>query len=982
MSTGPASRSASLSRFGRGAALGLFLAFLLLGVAFTAPLVGHLRDTLPYTAIATPGRELVYGPPGDYLQLYYYLWLVRERVLAGASFLRDPYQFAVDGPRSNLPNIFLPAALLFIPLSALGPRFAYNALVLLSFPFAGMAAALLTRRYGVSRAGAAVAGTVFACAPYRVGALLGGHPAGLAYPLAPIVLWGVEGALAGSVRGGLAAGGALIGLALMEPHFAYFAALGLPLYALARIGLPAWRRDLLAIGRWGWLLAAAVALAPAYGALGALARQGWQAPAPVRLAVGATVALLALGIWQGLAAWLLVTGVIGNPRAAARRSLLACLPWLVTATAATGRGGRYVAVALALPLLLHGAWLLVRWRRWWHPRLPAVPVALAVAGGLVGAGFLLLLQRLLLRRSVSGAGRTLHEVLLFSPTAEDLFTRVNVLSGRTVYPGVVALLLAVLAVVALVRRPPAGSRRMVWVFGPLLVVGLIVSLGPRLAAFPLFDVAFRLVPSWNFIRQPAKAQVLVALGLAVLAGVGTDALARRRGRARRGAIAVVLGVLVTVEYHPWRPTGLSGLPAGGAGFEAIRAEGPRALWIPFWPGDSAYSGLYLYATTLTRVAMLNGYSAWLDRSYLTDVYRPLETVNLGVVGDAEAQVLRRYGVRQVILDRDAFPLKVSAFGPALALAYLQASPYLDPVETPPGDWTLRVFRVRETPRAVPSATPLTSPLGIFWEAESLGRDTGRIADDPGASSGRVSLARAGTDQPGFVTFGPYRLLPPGDYRARFRLKGAGSTVELQVTTRGGRAMLGHSRIHLADGAFAEVAVPFTLAAPTQIEYRTGWDGQGWVAVDTVTAAFAAEPEPASTFEVEILGHELQERSDPHASGGAAGYAIPGRTARDAVWSGPLRRYPPGRYRLWVRLKLDRPATGAFARCWVERAARGGELGGREFEGAEVPEAGRYVELAVSFAVPQLAVLEFPCAYRGGVGVWFDRLRVERIQEPA
>ena len=99
--------------------------------------------------------------------------------------------------------------------------------------------------------------------------------------------------------------------------------------------------------------------------------------------------------------------------------------------------------------------------------------------------------------------------------------------------------------------------------------------------------------------------------------------------------------------------------------------------------------------------MLNGYSAWLDRSYLTDVYRPLEIVNLGVVGEAEAQALRRYGVRQVILDRDAFPLKVSAFGPALTLAHLRASPYLDPVETPAGDWTLHVFRVRETPRAVP-----------------------------------------------------------------------------------------------------------------------------------------------------------------------------------------------------------------------------------------------------------------------------------------
>ena len=981
MSTGPASRSDSLPRFGRGVAAGLFLLFLLLGVVFTAPLVRHLSHALPYTAVPTPGRELVYGAQGDYLQFYYYLWLVEERLLAGASFLKDPYQFAVDGPRPNLPNIFLPAALLFVPLSALGHRFAYNALVLLSFPFAGLAAGFLARRYGVSRTGALVAGVVFACAPYRVGALLGGHPAGLAYPLVPLVLWGVEGALGGSLGSGLAAGGALLGLALMEPHFAYFAALGLPLYALARVGLPAWRPELLAIGPGSWLAAGAVAFAPAYGALGALAHQGWHGPLPVRLAVGAVIALLALAIWQALATWLLAAGVVADPRAATRRSLVACLPWLLTALAGTGRG-RLVGAALALPLLVHAAWLVGGRRRWWSLRLPVAPVALAVAGGLAAGGLLLLLQRLLLRRSVSGAGRTLHEVLLFSPTPEDLFTRVNMSSGRTVYPGVVALGLAVLGVVALARRRPAGTRRMLWLFAPLLVAGVIVSLGPRLEALPLFEVAFRLVPSWNFIRQPAKAQVLAALALAVLGGVGADALARRGERVVRGTVALALGLLVAVEYHPWRPTGLSGLPGGGPEFETVRAEGPRALWIPFWPGDSAYSGLYLYATTLTRVPMLNGYSAWLDRSYLTDVYRPLEAVNLGVVGEPEAQVLRRYGVRQLILDRDAFPLKVSAFGPALTLAYLRASPYLDPVETPTGDWALRVFRVRETPRAVSPAPPPTSPLGVFWEAESLGRDTGRVADDPDASNGRVSLARTGVDRPGFVTFGPYRLLPPGDYRARFRLKGVGSGMELQVTTRGGRVILGRAGIHLADGAFVEVPVPFALTAPAQIEYRAGWDGLGWVAVDAVTAMFAAEADPASLFEVEILGHELQERPDPNASGGTAGYATPGRTVHDAVWTGPLRRYPPGRYQLWVRLKLDHPVAGAFARCGVELASRGGELAGREFGGAEVPEPGRYVELAVPFTVTRPAVLEFPCAYRGGVGVWFDRLRIERLEGPA
>ena len=390
MSTGPASRSASLPRFGRGAAVAFFLLFLLLGVVFTAPLIKHLRGALPYAAVPPPGRELVYSAQGDYLQFYYYLWLVEERLLSGASFLTDPYQFAIDGPRANLPNIFLPASLLFVPLSALGHRLAYNALVLLSFPFAGMAAALLARRYGASRAGAFVAGVAFACTPYRVGALLGGHPAGLAYPLVPLVLWGVEGALAGSLGSGLAAGGALLALATMEPHFAYFAALGLPLYALARIGLPAWRRELLAIGLGAWLAAGAVAFALAYGALGALARQGWQGPLPVNLGIGAVVALLALVIWQALAAWLLAAGVVTDPRQAARRSLVACLPWLLAAGAATGRG-RLVTTALALPLLLHGLWLAAGWRRWWSSRLPVVPLALAIGGGLAAGGFLLLL---------------------------------------------------------------------------------------------------------------------------------------------------------------------------------------------------------------------------------------------------------------------------------------------------------------------------------------------------------------------------------------------------------------------------------------------------------------------------------------------------------------------------------------------------------------------------------------------------------------
>jgi hypothetical protein len=983
MSTEASSESARLPRFGRAAVFGFGLALLLLGTAYTAPLVVHVRDTLPYAAVPPPGRERVHAVPGDYLQFYYYLWLVRDRLLAGASILRDPYQFAVDGPRSNLPNLFLPAALLFVPLSAAGPRLAYNALVLLSFPFAGLAAALLARRYGVSRPAAAVAGVVFACIPYRLGALLGGHPAGLAYPLVPLILWGLEGALGGSRAAGLVCGMALLGAASMEPHFAYFAALGLPLYALARIALPAWRKSALAVGGAGWLLAAVIGASVAYGTLGALARQGWGIGLPSRLALGALLFVGTLALWQGLAAGLVGARVVPEPRAAARASLVACLPWLLAAAGGFAHGARVGTVALALPPVLHGAWCLARWRRWWDARPPLAPLALAAGGALAGAALLLLVRRQVLRHAVSGAGRTLHEVLLFSPTWEDLVTRVNPAAGRALYPGLLALALAAVGVATLGRHPPQGRRRVLWSFPPLLVVSLALSLGPRLPALPLFEVAFRLVPAWNFIRQPAKLQVLTALALALLAGIGLDALARGRRRRVRLALALAVALGVAAEYHPWRPTGLSALPDEGEPFATIRAGGPRALWIPFWPGDSAFSGRYLYATTLTRVPMLNGYSAFVDRSYLADVYRPLEAVNLGQVGPAEVQVLHRHHVRQVILDRDAFPLKVSPFGPALTLAHLRRSPYLDPVEAPGGDGGLWIFRVRETARPGAPAPLPSSPLGLLWEAESLARDTGRVVEDAAASNGRVTLARAGADPPGFLAFGPYRLLPPGAFRAHFRVKGAGATVETQVTAERGRLVLARAEVPLTDpDAFVELPLSFALEHARPLEYRVRWNGQGWAAADAIAVAFADQPEPAPEVEVEALAHELRERADPAASAGLAAHASPERTPRDVLWSGPLRRYPAGRYRLWVRLKLDAPGAGVFARCAIELASRGGRLGGRDLRAEEVPRPGEYVELAVPFALSRTAVLEFPCAYRGGVGVWFDRLRIERLEGPA
>jgi hypothetical protein len=974
-SIAPAGDGDELPRFGARWAVSLFLAFLLLGVLYTLPLVVHITDAVPFAAVPTPQHELTWRVQGDHLQFYYYLWLVRDRLRAGASIFRDPYQFSVNGPHWNLPNTFLPFTLLYLPLSLLGPRLAYNLLVLLSFPLTGLTTALLAHRYGLSRWAALVAGTVFACAPYRIGALLGGHPAGLAYFLVPLALWGLEGALAGSVGGGAWCGVALLSIALVEPHFLYFAALGLPLYVVIRIGLAGWTRDALRIGALHWAAALAVALVPAWATIARLRQQGWALPLQTRLALGTVVVAGILILWQCAAGVLRAGGAAADGATAARRSLIACLPWLGTALATSRSGARAALVALVLPVVLHVAMLLRAWRGW---RVPALPLALVGIGVAAGVGYMLFLRQQVLDRSVVKGGRTLHDVLLFSPRPADLLVRVPFDAAHAVYLGAVALVLALLGIAALALRPPIPRRRILFALAPLLVLGVALSLGPRLTALPLFEAGFRLVPGWNFIRQPAKFQVLPGLALGVLAAAGVDAL---RARLRPGwlaaALAVALALAIAAEYHPWHPIGVTPLPTGGGEYDAIRAMGPRALYVPLWPGDSAFSSLYLYTTTLTQVPMLNGYSAWIDRVYVTRIVRPLDAVNVGAVGEAEYAALRRLGVRQVVLDRNAFPFEVNPFGPAYTLANLRSSPYLELARAPGADEdAIWIFRVLDSPRARPPERPV-SPVGAFWEAEALARRSGVIEHDPAASNGKVVAGQAGRDRAGFLTFGPYRFLPAGRFRAVFWLRGHGAATDLQVTTDGGRRVLGAETVRpVAGPTFQPVTVPFVLDAPAPVEYRVAWDGMGRAAVDAISVVFADALDPAPSYDVEQLYHGLIERPDPDAHASRVGYAKPGRTPRDRVWRGPSRTYSAGRYRLWVRLKADQPTTTPVAWCGAQLSSVGPVVGGREIGGGELGEGGRYVELAVPFTVPRTAVLEFPCVYLGGVGVSFERLRIE------
>ncbi len=124
----------------------------------------------------------------------------------------------------------------------------------------------------------------------------------------------------------------------------------------------------------------------------------------------------------------------------------------------------------------------------------------------------------------------------------------------TLYPGAVVLLLALLAVVCLLRRPTVAFWSVV------ALLALLFALGENL---PGFTVLGRL-PLVSLLRVPPRTLFLFGLALAALAGTGLDALPtiasdpslRRRARlllAGLAAFTIGLAVVILVIARPERP---------------------------------------------------------------------------------------------------------------------------------------------------------------------------------------------------------------------------------------------------------------------------------------------------------------------------------------------------------------------------------------------------------------------------------------------
>jgi hypothetical protein len=244
--------------------------------------------------------------------------------------------------------------------------------------------------------------------------------------------------------------------------------------------------------------------------------------------------------------------------------------------------------------------------------------------------------------------------------------------GHALYPGTVLLVLAVAGTVVAARRAAADSaatdrnRRPTFLLVGLMVAHLLsLGLNLRLAGWQPYQVVRRVVPGFESLRSPFRADVLTQLFAVALASYALDAAwrwLRAPERAERipraAALALAAGVVVVALAEtgvtPGRLHRVETATPDWAGYldDHPPADGQAVLaFMPFPPNGRA--GSYqatvddMLAVLDTGETTVNGYSGLFPATY-----DELEIAMREYPDDRADALVAQSGVDALVVDRD------------------------------------------------------------------------------------------------------------------------------------------------------------------------------------------------------------------------------------------------------------------------------------------------------------------------------------------
>ena len=229
--------------------------------------------------------------------------------------------------------------------------------------------------------------------------------------------------------------------------------------------------------------------------------------------------------------------------------------------------------------------------------------------------------------------------LLWGEATEAIREQLPFPAEHSLFPGLVALALAVLAVIsAPVPRRVRVGLAVAAIACTILAVGFRTGGGGELAPYRLL---YELVPGWDAVRVPSRINTLTSLALALLAGLGAHALVRfirRRSAIVAYGVGAVLAVAVLVEGLG--PTPLHEVPKPPPGLMNLTAP---QYHLP--PG--ALDTRYLLWSTRGYPELVNGYGSFVPR-----LAERTAGLTQGFPSRRSVAWLRALGVRTVIVHPD------------------------------------------------------------------------------------------------------------------------------------------------------------------------------------------------------------------------------------------------------------------------------------------------------------------------------------------
>jgi len=296
--------------------------------------------------------------------------------------------------------------------------------------------------------------------------------------------------------------------------------------------------------------------------------------------------------------------------------------------------------------------VIVRWREWWGPRARTVVPLFVLAAAVTTIAVLPVYLPYRRVAETQHMVRTLDIVRDYSATPKGYLASAGRMHMATwsgsffkdpvdsFFPGVVVLVLTVVALVAALRRREWRPR--VLMLTAIAAAGFVLSLG---TATPVYGWLFAVFPPMQGLRAAARFGNLFLLGTAVLAGVGLTVWRGKRW------IAIALVVLVNLEAlrAPFEYRDFTGIP----GIYRMLADEPGPVVLaeqPFYPRFAVFENApYVLASTAHWRPLMNGYSGYTPESYqrYADLfwYFPEESA---------IQAMKDAGVTHVMLHPHAF----------------------------------------------------------------------------------------------------------------------------------------------------------------------------------------------------------------------------------------------------------------------------------------------------------------------------------------